>query len=125
MSLKDRAKQLKTDIPAVFLALKRKETPWGAKVLAALTIGYALSPIDLIPDFIPVLGYLDDLILLPAMVALTVRLIPAEVMAACRAEAEGMWQNGKPKRWYYALPIIFVWLLVVFLIVRAVIKPRA
>ena len=124
MSLKDRAKQLKTDIPAVFLALKRRETPWGATVLAALTIGYALSPIDLIPDFIPVLGYLDDLIILPAMVALTVRLIPAEVMADCRAQAEGMWQNGKPKRWYYAIPIIAVWLLIVFLIVRAVVKPR-
>ena len=124
VSLKDRAKQLKTDIPAVFLALKRRETPWGAKVLAALTIGYALSPIDLIPDFIPVLGYLDDLIILPAMVALTVRLIPAEVMADCRAQAEGMWQNGKPKRWYYAIPIIAVWLLIVFLIVRAVVKPR-
>ena len=124
MSLKDRAKQLKTDIPAVFLALKRSETPWGAKVLAALTIGYALSPIDLIPDFIPVLGYLDDLIILPAMVALTVRLIPAEVMADCRAQAEGVWQNGKPKRWYYAIPIVAVWLLIVFLIVRAVVKPH-
>ena len=124
MSLKDRAKQLKTDIPAVFLALKRRETPWIAKLLAGLTVGYALSPIDLIPDFIPVLGYLDDLIILPAMVALTVRLIPAEVMADCRAQAEGMWQNGKPKRWYYAIPIIAVWLLVVFLIVRAVVKPR-
>lgn len=122
MSLKDRAKQLKTDIPAVFLALKRKETPWPAKALAALTIGYALSPIDLIPDFIPVLGYLDDLIILPALVALTVRLIPAEVMDECRAQAEGMWQNGKPKKWYYALPIVFVWLLVVYLIVRAVVK---
>ena len=125
MDLKARAKQLKTDIPAVFLALKKRETPWTAKVLAALTIAYALSPIDLIPDFIPVLGYLDDLIILPAMVALTVRLIPAEVMAACRAEAEGMWQNGKPKRWYYALPIVAVWLLVVFLIVRAVVKAQA
>ena len=82
MDLKARAKQLKTNIPAVFLALKKRETPWTAKLLAALTVGYALSPIDLIPDFIPVLGYLDDLIILPAMVALTVRLIPAEVMAA-------------------------------------------
>ena len=125
LTLKDRAKQLKTDIPAVFLALKRKETPWGAKVLAALTVGYALSPIDLIPDFIPVLGYLDDLIILPAMVALTVRLIPAAVMKECRAQAVEMWQNGKPKRWYYAVPIVLVWLLVVFLIVRAVVKPRA
>ena len=124
MSLKDRAKQLKTDIPAVFLALKRKETPWYAKVVAGLTVGYALSPIDLIPDFIPVLGYLDDLIILPALVALTVRMIPAEVMAQCRAEAEGMWNNGKPKKWYYAVPIVLVWLLVVFLIVRAVVAAQ-
>ena len=124
MSLKDRAKQLKIDIPAVFLALKRKETPWYAKLLAGVTVGYALSPIDLIPDFIPVLGYLDDLIILPAMVALTVRLIPAQVMEDCRAQAEGMWQSGKPKRWYYAIPIVAVWFLIVFLIVRAVFKPR-
>ena len=124
MTLKERAKQLKTDIPAVFLALKKRETPWTAKLLAALTIGYALSPIDLIPDFIPVLGYLDDLIILPAMVALTVRLVPAEVMAACRAEAEGLWKDGKPKRWYYAIPIVLVWLLVVFLIFRAILKPK-
>ena len=120
MSLKDRAKQLKTDIPAVFLALKRKDTPWTAKALAAMTIGYALSPIDLIPDFIPLLGYLDDLILLPALVALTIRLIPAEVLASCRAEAEGLWKDGKPKRWYYAIPIVLFWLLILFLIVRAI-----
>ena len=124
MTLKERAKQLKTDIPAVFLALKKRETPWTAKLLAALTIGYALSPIDLIPDFIPVLGYLDDLIILPAMVALTIRLVPAEVMAACRAEAVGLWKDGKPTRWYYAIPIVLVWLLVVFLIVRAILKPK-
>ena len=125
MDLRARAKQLKTDLPAVFLALKRKDTPWTAKALAAMTIGYALSPIDLIPDFIPLLGYLDDLILLPALVALTIRLIPAEVLASCRAEAEGLWKDGKPKRWYYAIPIVLVWLLVVFLSVRAVVKPRA
>ncbi len=122
MTLKERAKQLKTDIPAVFLALKKRETPWTAKLLAAVTVGYALSPIDLIPDFIPVLGYLDDLIILPALVALTVKLIPADVMAACRAEAEGMWSGGKPKRWYYAVPIVLVWLLVVWLIVRVILK---
>ena len=121
MTLKDRAKQLKTDIPAVFLALRRRETPWYAKLLAGLTVGYALSPIDLIPDFIPVLGYLDDLILLPALVALTVRCVPAQVMDECRAQAEGMWSSGKPKRWYYALPIVLAWLLVVYLIVRAIV----
>jgi uncharacterized membrane protein YkvA (DUF1232 family) len=120
MDLKARAKQLKMDLPVVFLALKRKETPWTAKVLAGLTIGYALSPIDLIPDFIPVLGYLDDLIVLPAMVALTIRLIPAEVLTACRVEAEGLWKDGKPMRWYYAIPIVLLWLLILFLVVRAV-----
>jgi len=124
-SLQQRAKQLKTDIPAVFLALKRKETPWYAKLVAGLTVGYALSPIDLIPDFIPVLGYLDDLIILPALVALTVRMIPQEVMAQCRAEAEDMWKDGKPKKWYYAVPIVLVWLLIVFLIVRAVVAAQA
>ena len=125
MDLKARAKQLKTDLPAVFLALKRKETPWMAKALAALTIGYALSPIDLIPDFIPVLGYLDDLILLPALVALTIRLIPAEVLASCRAEAEGLWKDEKPKRWYYAIPIVLFWLAMLFLVVRAILSKQA
>ena len=124
MTLKDRARQLKTDIPAVFLALRSKETPWYAKLLAGLTVAYALSPIDLIPDFIPVLGYLDDLMLLPALVALTIRLVPAGVMDECRAEAAELWKDGKPKRWYYAVPIVLVWLLVVFLIVRAIVTAK-
>lgn len=64
-NLKERAQKLKTDIPAVFLALKEKRTPFLAKMIAAVVVVYALSPIDLIPDFIPVLGYLDDLIILP------------------------------------------------------------
>jgi len=67
MNFKERAQKLKSDIPAIFLALKDKDTPIIAKILAAVTVAYALSPIDLIPDFIPVLGYLDDLIILPAM----------------------------------------------------------
>ena len=78
MNLKERARQLKIDIPAVFLSLKSKDTPLVAKVLAVITVGYALSPIDLIPDFIPVLGYLDDIIILPALIALTIRHIPQE-----------------------------------------------
>ena len=121
MSLKEKAKQLKTDIPAVFLALKGKKTPWYAKALAALTVVYALSPIDFIPDFIPVLGYLDDLIILPALVALTVKLIPDAVFAEYRKQAQDMWQNGKPKKWYYAIPILLVWALIIFLIVKAIV----
>lgn len=120
MKLKERAKQLKTDIPAVFLAIKHKDTPLLAKVLAAATVAYALSPIDLIPDFIPVLGYLDDIIILPALVALTIKLIPSEVFKECRGKSAGLWQDGKPKKWYYALPIVAVWLLVMFLIVKAI-----
>lgn len=114
MNLKDKAKKLKSDIPAVFLALKAKETPWYAKVCAAITVAYALSPIDLVPDFIPVLGYLDDVILLPLLVALTVKFIPKETFQKYREKAKGMWENGKPKRWYYAIPIILVWGLLIW-----------
>lgn len=120
MNLKERARKLKTDIPAVFIAMKKKETPVRAKIIAGLTVAYALSPIDLIPDFIPVLGYIDDILLLPALVALTIRMIPPDVFEACCAEAEGLWEAGKPKRWYYALPIVAVWALIIFLIVRAI-----
>lgn len=110
MDLKERAGELKSAIPAVFLALKDKETPLIAKLFAGITVGYALSPIDLIPDFIPVLGYLDEVILLPALAALTVKLIPKEVWERSRQQAQGMWQDGKPKRWYYAIPTVLVWL---------------
>lgn len=120
MNLKERAKKLKRDIPAVFLALKDKKTPAGAKLLAAITVGYALSPIDFIPDFIPIFGYLDDVILLPALIALTIKLIPADVWEQCTNEAEDMWENGKPKRWYYAIPIVLIWLLIIWLIVKAI-----
>ncbi|MEG1874877.1 MAG: DUF1232 domain-containing protein, partial [Angelakisella sp.] len=83
---------------------------------------YALSPLDLIPDFVPVLGYLDDLIILPALVAWVVRLIPKEVFARCRERAQGLWQKGKPKRWYYALPIVCLWLLVLLLVAWLVVR---
>ena len=122
MNLKERAKKLKTDIPAVFIALKKKETPLSAKIAAGVTIAYALSPIDLIPDFIPVLGYLDDLIILPALVALTIKLIPEEVFSRCREESQSLWQNGRPKKWYYALPVVIIWGLIAFLIIKAIIK---
>lgn len=110
MSLKDRAKQLKTDIPAVFLALQRRETPWHAKLLAGLTVGYALSPIDLIPDFIPVLGYLDDLLVVPAGIALAVRLVPPSVMAECRARACEVFADGRPVSRAAAVAVAITWL---------------
>ena len=119
MTLKERASSLKKNIPAVFLALKAKETPILAKILAFLTVAYALSPIDLVPDFIPVLGYLDDVLVLPALVALTVKLIPKDIFERYRQEAEGMWENGNPKKWYYAVPIVLLWTLIIWMIVKA------
>ena len=120
MGLIDRARQLKTDIPALFLSLKSRDTPVGAKILAGITVAYALSPIDLIPDFIPVLGYLDDLIILPALIALTVKLIPKDTFEVYRKQAEGMRREGRPKKWYYAIPILMLWMLVLWLIIRAI-----
>ena len=114
--LTERAKRLKTDVPAVFFALKNKRTPWYAKAIAAVVVVYALSPVDLIPDFIPVLGYLDDVILLPALIALCVRWIPQEVLADCRARAESMTAESGKQRWYYAIPFVLIWLAVIVLI---------
>ena len=121
MKLKERAKRLKTDIPAIFLALKDKDTPLIAKIFAGISVAYALSPIDFIPDFIPVLGYLDDVILLPILVALTVKLIPDDIIGGCRQQAEGLWKDGKPKKWYYAIPIVLVWIIILVLILKMVI----
>ncbi len=118
MTLKERAKRLKSDVPAVFLALKDSRTPIAAKVFAALTVAYALSPIDLIPDFIPVLGYLDDLLILPALAAAAIHFIPKDVMEECRRKSEGMWENGKPKRWYFAVPIVVFWIIILLLILK-------
>lgn len=120
LNIKERAKKLKSDIPAVFIALRDKNTPLIAKIVAGLTVGYALSPIDLVPDFIPVLGYLDDIILLPALVALTVRLIPEEVWIRSKIRAEGLWENGKPKKWYYSIPVFIIWGLILWIIIKAI-----
>ena len=121
MNLKERAAKLKTDLPALFLALKDRETPVLAKVFAGITVAYALSPVDLIPDFIPVLGYLDDVILLPTLIVITVKLIPAPVLERCRAQSEGIWKDGKPKKWVYAIPIVLIWLVIITLLLKAII----
>lgn len=120
MDLKGRAKKLKSDIPAVFIALKKKEIPVIAKIFAEITIGYALSPIDFIPDFIPVIGLIDDLILLPILVTITIKFIPKEIFNQCRIEAENLWRSGKPKRWYFAIPIILIWFAIILLIIKLV-----
>lgn len=107
-------------MPTVFFAMRDNETPVFAKILAAITVGYALSPIDLIPDFIPVLGYLDDVILLPALIALTLKLIPKDVYERNHRQAESLWSDGKPKKWFYAVPIVVIWILFLWIFLKAI-----
>jgi uncharacterized membrane protein YkvA (DUF1232 family) len=106
------AQALKREAAALYLAYKRKDTPFYAKAAILLAVAYALSPLDLIPDFIPVLGYLDDLILVPLLIRLALRLVPPQILAETRAEAELRWHGRKPAKWYYALPVAIIWLLI-------------
>ncbi|MDE2236128.1 MAG: DUF1232 domain-containing protein [Gammaproteobacteria bacterium] len=107
--LKTRARHLKTEANALYLAARDPRTPWYAKLMVAGVAAYALSPIDLIPDFIPVLGYLDDLILVPAGIALALRLIPAPILSECRAQAESATQ--RPGSRVAAALIFGMWLV--------------
>ena len=118
MNFKERAKNLKQDIATVFLSLKDQDMPMLAKTLAMITIIYALSPIDLIPDIIPVLGYLDDIIILPFLIALTIKLIPKNIWERNHNAAKDLWKDGKPKKWYYGIPIILIWILIVLFILK-------
>jgi uncharacterized membrane protein YkvA (DUF1232 family) len=119
ISLKQRIRNLKTEVHALYLASKDPRVPWYAKVIMALTIGYAISPIDLIPDFIPVLGQLDDLIIVPAGIALVVKMIPKNVMEEYRQKARNEAINTRPK-WVVALIIITIWVLALYLVIRLI-----
>jgi len=116
-SWKTKAARLKDETYALYLASKDSRTPWYAKVFAGLIIGYALSPIDLIPDFIPVLGYLDDLIIVPAGIALLIRMIPKEIMEECRTKARGQPLSNK-KSWIAAIIVVLIWMLVIYSLIR-------
>jgi len=105
---KRRARDLKREVRALYLACRDPRVPWYAKALAAGVVAYALSPIDLIPDFIPVLGYLDELVLLPLGVMAVRAMIPGEVLAECRERAARL--EGEPRNWTAAAVIVAVWL---------------
>ena len=109
--LKQRARHLKVDTFALYLATRDPRTPWYAKLLVAGVVAYAFSPIDLIPDFVPVLGYLDDLILIPLGIALAIKLVPHSVLAECRTRALETIQNGKPISWAAGVAIVVTWLV--------------
>lgn len=109
--LKIRARQLKADTYVLYLAARHPSTPWYAKLLVAAIVAYALSPIDLIPDFIPVLGYLDDLVLIPIGIALAIKLIPDTVLADCRKQAAESMRSGKLQSRSAATVIVLIWLM--------------
>ena len=108
--LKQRARYLKAETFALYLAARDPRTPWYAKLAVAGIVAYAFSPIDLIPDFVPVLGYLDDLVLIPAGIALAIKLVPDQVLMECRAQAQEIIQNGKPVSRVAAAVIVVIWL---------------
>ncbi|MFZ4285372.1 YkvA family protein [Variovorax sp. HJSM1_2] len=111
-SLKAWAKGIKRDGVTLWFAGQHPQTPWYAKALGMFVVAYALSPIDLIPDFIPVLGYVDDVLLLPGLIWLTIKLLPPEVLAASRAQADAwmLAKGAKPSSWIGAFVIVALWL---------------
>lgn len=115
--MSERSGRLKREIASLHYACRDPETGVLPKLIILLTIAYALSPVDLIPDFIPVLGYLDDIVIIPALVYLSVRLIPADVMTRARLAAE-----EKPpvltKKWLFPFLFILIWIALIILLVR-------
>ncbi|MDQ3811872.1 MAG: DUF1232 domain-containing protein [Chloroflexota bacterium] len=105
--LKRWARWVRADTYALYLACRDPRTPWYARLLAAAVVAYAFSPLDLIPDFIPVLGYVDDLILVPLGIALVLKLVPPPVLAECRERARAAAE--RPTSWLVAAVIVAIW----------------
>ena len=116
--LKQQANRLKTELYALYLACHDPRVPWYARALAICVVGYAFSPIDLIPDFIPILGYLDDLIVVPLGIMLVLKMIPPAVMVECRVKAQSITLKNRPKNWIAAGIILIVWVLFVVFVFR-------
>lgn len=121
------ARRIKRDGLTLWFARRHPGTPWQAKALAVVVVAYALSPIDLVPDFIPVLGYLDDVLLLPGLIWLTVRLLPADVLAQCREQADA-WlaaSRSRPRSLGGAVAIVVLWLALAALVLMWAVQARA
>ena len=120
MTLRERMRQVRQEVPlqamTLYLACRDRDTPWYAKAIAAATAAYAFSPIDLIPDFIPFLGQLDDLVLVPLGIALAWRMIPKQVLARCREEAARRLAEGTPRSRLAAAGIVVLWVVVLGLV---------
>ena len=111
-----RAKALRAETFALYLACRDPRVRWYARALAVAVVAYAFSPIDLIPDPIPVLGYVDDLVLVPLGILLVLKLMPAAVIAECREKSREAMAQGRPTNWYAAAVVVAIWLLVAGLV---------
>lgn len=120
--LRQKAEDLKKETFALYLACRDPRVPWYAKAVASATVAYAVSPIDLIPDFIPVLGYLDDLLIVPLGIALSVKLIPAGIMAEYRQKAKEELNGTNALGRKAATVVVLIWLLALALLVLMIIK---
>jgi uncharacterized membrane protein YkvA (DUF1232 family) len=120
--LKEKAKQVTQNLSILYIAYKRKDVPIFAKIIIIVAVIYALSPIDLIPDFIPVLGYLDDLLILPLLIYVSIRIIPGKILEECKEEAKKVTMDGRNKKWYYGIPVIIVWLIIGIIIVKNILE---
>ena len=118
MTWRERARALKREVAALALAVRDPRTPWTARLVASLVVAYAFSPIDLIPGFIPVLGLLDDLLLLPLGAALAIRLVPPVVLAEARERVAAGAGAGRPPNYRAAAGIVLLWLALLVLGVR-------
>jgi uncharacterized membrane protein YkvA (DUF1232 family) len=114
-TLQDRARKLKTEVTALYYAARHPHTPWYAKLFIVAIVAYALSPIDLIPDFIPVLGFLDEILLLPFAIVLAVKLVPRAVMDECRARAAAGRLIGTREGRIGAAFIVLLWITLIVL----------
>lgn len=110
-TIKQKVRKLKNEVGALYFACKRSDVPFYAKLVAILVVGYALSPIDLIPDFIPILGYVDDLILVPIGITLAIKLIPKDIMDECRNQSANNF--AKNKNWIAGGIIIYIWIIII------------
>ena len=120
--LKDKARKLKTEITTLYYVYQDPKLGLLPKIIILFTLGYALSPIDLIPDFIPVLGYLDDLVIVPALISLSIKLIPEEICASAREKAIKEPIKLKKNNWFFALLFISIWVVLIAVIVLKIIK---
>ena len=118
--IQQKAKSIKNEVGALYYAYRHKDTPILAKIVVVIVVGYAMSPVDLIPDIIPILGYLDDMLLLPLGIALAIKLVPSDVMKASRVKAEKYFMKDKKKNWIAFTVIILIWCMILYGVLRVV-----